>query len=235
MSTRGAYGFRKDGKDRITYSHSDSYPSGLGVALMGYCRSHTREQMAAACDRIVLVDEGGRPTSRQIEDHLDLADVSVRDQSVEDFYCLLRDAQGRLEVYDDAKHYLMADGTACMAESFWTEWAYVIDLDEGTFEVYAGMNTDPTAPGRYAALGSDFHASSQTRYLDGRLETTPERTYHGVSLLATYPLSGLPGDPAGWAADVEAMAEASYELRWADLRTEYPDGTVRYGLQEGDR
>lgn len=32
--TRGAVGFRVDGVDKVTYNHSDSYPGGLGAAVL---------------------------------------------------------------------------------------------------------------------------------------------------------------------------------------------------------
>jgi len=33
MGTRGAYGFRKNGIDKVTYNHFDSYPEQLGESL----------------------------------------------------------------------------------------------------------------------------------------------------------------------------------------------------------
>lgn len=41
MSTRGAYGFRIDGQDKITYNHFDSYPDSLGVNLLQWMAGHS--------------------------------------------------------------------------------------------------------------------------------------------------------------------------------------------------
>ena len=41
MSTRGAYGFYKNGVDKITYNHYDSYFSGLGEEIVNFCRNTT--------------------------------------------------------------------------------------------------------------------------------------------------------------------------------------------------
>jgi len=37
MSTRGAYGFRHNGIDKVTYNHCDCYPSGLGKSVTLFC------------------------------------------------------------------------------------------------------------------------------------------------------------------------------------------------------
>ncbi len=39
MGTRGAVGFVLDEKEKITYNHFDSYPSGLGCDVLNYLNS----------------------------------------------------------------------------------------------------------------------------------------------------------------------------------------------------
>ena len=36
MGTRGLWGFRKDGKDKLTYNHFDSYPDCLGHTIVEF-------------------------------------------------------------------------------------------------------------------------------------------------------------------------------------------------------
>lgn len=55
MSTRGAWGFRKDEQDKVTFNHWDSYPSGLGESVLAFCQAHSREELTAIADAIVLV------------------------------------------------------------------------------------------------------------------------------------------------------------------------------------
>lgn len=45
MSTRGLYGFRKDGIDKCTYNHSDSYPEQLGRRILTFCKNNTAENL----------------------------------------------------------------------------------------------------------------------------------------------------------------------------------------------
>lgn len=43
MGTRGAYGFYKDGQNKLTYNHFDSYPEGLGNTVVDFCRATMRK------------------------------------------------------------------------------------------------------------------------------------------------------------------------------------------------
>jgi hypothetical protein len=56
MSTNGNWGFRKDGVEKITYQHYDSYPSGLGddVVIMIKCSLENLDEMF---DRIKITDD----------------------------------------------------------------------------------------------------------------------------------------------------------------------------------
>ena len=38
MGTRGLYGFRKNGVDKVTYNHWDSYPDGLGKQILRFIK-----------------------------------------------------------------------------------------------------------------------------------------------------------------------------------------------------
>lgn len=241
MGTQAIYGFRKDGRDKLTVMNNSGYPSYFGAEILSYLRPRTLDRLRETCDRIVLIPEGSRPTPQQIVDHLALArledplGVSVGEAAIDAAYNLLREAQGDLSVYEpEAGFYLMEDYGPAMRDSFWTDWAYVINLDSGQLEIYLGHNTVPSGPGRYAATGSPTWTSepSQLRHLDGSVEYFPEKRYYGMALLAEYPLSALPGDAAGWAATLEGMADVSYRLRWEDSYVEYPDGRRVYGVQD---
>ena len=156
MGTRGAYGFHVNGKDKVTYNHFDSYPSGLGADVVRFIQETDDAELERIANKIVLVDEGGRPTGRQVVQCSDAGTVNlgVSEQSLEDWYCLLRNAQGDLNVYKGDLPY-MIDSASFLSDSLFCEWAYIINLDTEELEVYEGFNKRPDAPGRYANTETD--------------------------------------------------------------------------------
>lgn len=58
MSTRGAYGFYKEGVNKIIYNHFDSYPSGLGNDIIDYLSSKSLEDLNSDFQNIVLIGDG---------------------------------------------------------------------------------------------------------------------------------------------------------------------------------
>ena len=67
MSTRGLYGFRKNGIDKCTYNHSDSYPEWLGREVLEFCATNNIDKLSRLFDNIEMVSEDSTPTKKQIE------------------------------------------------------------------------------------------------------------------------------------------------------------------------
>ena len=153
MGTRGAYGFHKGGVDKIAYNHWDSYPTGLGADVAAFVCQHTDEEMATIFDRIVIVDTKEKPTSDQIAECMPFFDGNVSEQTPEDWYCLLRKAQGNLEAYAGGLRYMIGQADF-LKDSLFCEWGYVINLDKGVLEVYRGFQKAPSK-NRYHTNGDD--------------------------------------------------------------------------------
>lgn len=167
MGTRGVLGFRYQDTDKVMYNHWDSYPSGLGTDVIDIIRTYNDEQLAGTASRITLIDENVKPTPDLIERYAEFTDLGVSEQSTDDWYCLLRRAQGKLAPYIDGRVDHIEDSADFLLNSLFCEWAYILNCDTRELEVYKGFNNNPAAPGRYAALG--------------------EGNYVGVALISTMP------------------------------------------------
>jgi hypothetical protein len=148
MSTRGAIGFVANGKWYVTYNHSDSYPSELGMNVLEFCKSVTDwNGLKERVTHITLVDENSPVPPDLLEKYscygvTHFCGVSVNGGREDDWYNLLRDLRhGRIlyEIYvGNVEH--MLDNHMFLAESLFCEWAYIIDLDEMVLHVYKGLN-----------------------------------------------------------------------------------------------
>lgn len=155
MSTSGLYGIRKNGVDKCTYNHCDSYPNWLGKGIATFCANNSIEDLERFFDNIVLVDENSEPTNEQIDDckAAGYVNLDVSEQSIDDWYCLLRELQGNFEAYqkcidDDSKVY-MTDGINFIRDSVFCEYAYIINLDDKVLEFYIGVQREPQDGNRY--------------------------------------------------------------------------------------
>lgn len=149
MGTRGCYGFEINGKKKVMYNHYDSYPEGLGHDIIYQIKDTInldkidlyRQRVA----KIVLVDENKKPSPRLIEKYRDKSDTSVSTGSLEDWYCLLRKAQGDLTLYlrGEVKHMIDCSGAFKKPKKdeygTWTEYAYVINFDTLQLDFYIAI------------------------------------------------------------------------------------------------
>lgn len=55
MGTRGILGFITVGVRKGTYNHFDSYPSGLGDAIIKFILTHTDEELEQMVERVAQV------------------------------------------------------------------------------------------------------------------------------------------------------------------------------------
>lgn len=151
MGTRGAYGFRIDGKDKLTYNHLDSYPTGLGVAIakgLKQLLSRNKRNLAEDVRAIRLVSRDDEPTEEDKHMLQQYANLSVSSGSTNNWYCLLREMQSNIEAHVECG--IMIDSNEFVYDSLFCEWAYVVNIDTRVLEIYRGFNKDSTANGRYA-------------------------------------------------------------------------------------
>lgn len=154
MGTRGLYGFRKNGVDKTTYNHYDSYPNCLGHTIVEFCKTTSIEEMHEIFDGIIMVDEYTTPTQTQVTECIEYYDGNVSVGSPEDWYCLLREAQGNPNVYKHGLKY-MIDNSGFIKNSLFCEYAYIVNLDTNCLEFWVGFQKEPDYDNRYGTETSD--------------------------------------------------------------------------------
>ena len=193
MGTRGAIGFRYEDQDYITYNHFDSYPSYLAVRICEQIEQMhiegganwlkdikgNKNTLKARVRNIKLVNNDDKPSNEDIKALIDYADESVSTGNLRDFYVLTRNMQG--DLLANLKTGYMIDNENFLGDSLFCEWAYIINLDSDSLEVYKGFNHNPDAAGRYASLCEDD--------ADYGLEK-----YYGVELIKTISLTEIAED-----------------------------------------
>lgn len=187
MGTRGAFGVRIDGQDKLMYNHFDSYPSGLGTEIVDYIQAGlvkggNIEQLKTWARNLKLIDKDIPPTQEDIERLAEYTDLGVSGQSTSDWYCLTRKMQGDLQACLKAGYMLPANDF--VNDSLFCEYAYIINLDDETLECYKGFQREPHQLGRYATnqLGKEYD------YRKG--SGSPD--YYPVALVGTFPLTAIP-------------------------------------------
>ena len=174
MSTRGFVTFVIDGAEKTAYNHSDSYPDGLGLAMLEWLRQAAADEATAIRARdLRVVDPESKPSPGDIERLKGFANAGVGTQSLDDWYVLLRETQGEPALMLEAG--VIGDAREFPRDSLFAEWGYVADFDAGRFEVYRGFQRLRHHAGRFA-------------------DRAPENGYYPVMLVAGWPFDALPSD-----------------------------------------
>ncbi len=195
MGTRGAYGFRTGRTDKVSYNHGDSYPSWLGKEILDFIRKETLASLTEKANRITLVDQDKKPTKAQINACSNWANTNVGNQKIEDWYCLLRDAQGNLDAFNEGLDF-MIDSKSFLLDSLFCEYAYIINVSTQELEFYRGFNkSKKTNKGRYASKTLDERGG-----------------YYGVTLVEKYPLSDIIGKGPEISKQISQMMEDSVKV-----------------------
>jgi hypothetical protein len=175
MGTRGLTAVLVDGAYRIAqYGQWDHYPDGQGVtvldflhgmdepkfrAALGRCRWITEDEVKAMWTAIgVSTDGDGWVTSEQ----------SARFHAQPKARLLTRNHGAKVLslVAESDGENLLQNSIDFAGDSLMCEYAYVIDLDKRTFEVFKGFNEGPLEAGeRFATAPLDGNGYQQVRLM----------------------------------------------------------------------
>jgi hypothetical protein len=148
MSTRGFIGMRRNGEVRVTYNHSDSYPSWLGSKTLEYIRRADVEADAEKFFALPIVDEHTGPTPEQAADLKARGFWAGVSDSL-DWYAHLRETQGDIPSMIASGYLLTMPNAVLTTKDIFIEWGYVIDVDAKELVVYEGQDSGPAVVARY--------------------------------------------------------------------------------------
>lgn len=157
MSTRGLYGFRFKGVDKITYNAFDSDPGTLGYNFMIFCSHKGIEGLKSFFEAVILVNNEVPPTLEQVKyckkNGWFEEQVYTESSSPEqDWKCLLYKLQGDFAKYDSLlaqnEKIYMLDNISFIRDSE-CDFAYIVNLDEEILEYYIGWQENPDSNNRY--------------------------------------------------------------------------------------
>lgn len=153
MGTRNLTAVMVDGEYKVAqYGQWDGYPNGIGVEILAFLHEITKDASSLekfttyirGCTLIseeaikaAWVEAGADPNS----DFVDFeTSMKMREMHPE----IHRDTSWRVlqQIFDQGPLQLQSD-IGFAKDSLFCEWAYVIDLDKQTFEVYKGFNQAP--------------------------------------------------------------------------------------------
>ena len=173
MGTRNLTMVQVDGVLKVAqYGQWDGYPGGNGTVVLDFLRGLSREGEAQFADK-VRACHWVTPLERErlCEESFGMHPSMTRDTGA-----------GILAVIMASDGVPLFDQTGFAKDSLFCEWAYCVNLDDRTLEVYTGSNTSPVPEGQRF---SDMEPNAAGVY------NGTER-YYPITLLKTYSFDELP-------------------------------------------
>ena len=206
MGTRNLTAVFLNGEYKVAqYGQWDGYPDGQGITCLHFLRDKcdmprfreavSRSSFMTSEELNALLTEYGMKEDGMIS-------YDDYDRFNRDYPELSRDSGGKiLEIIQNSPDGVrLRNNITFAADSIFCEWAWVVDLDKGTFEGYKGFNHTPLAEDdRFFFLAEH---EDEKDYGGGMA--------HGVKLAAKWNLDNLPSDAeflAAFQSDEEDEAE----------------------------
>ena len=191
MGTRNLTIVFMDGQYRVAqYGQWDGYPEGQGLTCLRFIRDQMNEKdFREALSYIKYIDAD--KLQRMWLDYGMDADGSIpvknADRFRQTFPEFSRDTGAEILSMiqnNEITSNCLEDSLTFAADSLFCEWAYVVDFDKRTFEVYKGFNKIP------------LEKSDRFYFLRGYEsgDMYSGRRYHGVKLAKEFSLDNLPED-----------------------------------------
>ena len=151
MSTRGLYGFRKNGQDKLIYNHWDSYPEGLGIDYTHFIQDLMRESkdgLDRFFDLLWLVDGSLTDSDREYIRKYNLGEPKAKTWG-EGIWNLTGNWKKYLDMFRQGATIPMRASNNFILDSLFCEYAYIMNLDTEVLEYWIGFQRFPQPGNRY--------------------------------------------------------------------------------------
>lgn len=161
MGTRNLTVVVSEGQTRVAqYGQFDGYIEGQGVTCLEFLRdkmNSTFKEKLLQCSWITDEEYDNYMVECGAKADAEWVSIEVSDRFKERYFHLHRDcASNVLELIQNSSTGLqLQDAVNFAADPVFCEWAYVIDLDKNTFEVYTSNDEELTKNDRFYYLTKD--------------------------------------------------------------------------------
>lgn len=203
MGTRNLTCVVADGEYRIAqYGQWDGYPSGQGLTILRFLKEEGNlAKLREALPKLRFLDAEGRDKAFMEEYNNNAPEWSsdpdnrTPEQKAWFERFISRNLGGEILTNvanaDDYTEVVLRNSVGFAGDSLFCKYAYVVDLDKNTFEVYEGFNSEPITEGRFISGDETLEAA------DG---------YEPVKMIQFYFLDALPSEE-GFLQDLEPSDE----------------------------
>ncbi len=174
------------------YGQWDGYPSGQGLTILNFLSKTNKEKFKKRISKMRwMTKEEADAVDKEAEKLSDLEwEIKypyLSRNTGGDILELITDGEitintgfGEKRILKGVEVKFLSDNTSFAADSLFCEYAYVIDLQKNTFEIYEGFQKEPLTP------EDRFFALTET------VERRADDQYYPVKLVKTYSLDALP-------------------------------------------
>ena len=166
------------------YGQWDGYPSGQGTTALNFLKTKSLKKFKKKLELVRFATKEDEADLQKFMESIGVTDGWMdMDQSGkfhQAYPLLTRDngAEILTLIQNNKEPVFLTDSRDFAKDSLFCEWAYVIDLDKETFEVYSGFNETP--------LGEDerFYTA----------EVLEEGKHYPIRLVKSFSLNDLPSE-----------------------------------------
>lgn len=187
MGTRNLTMVIKDHETKVAqYGQWDGYPEGQGLTILSFLQEPSNiEKLQEILPKLRFENEKDCQVKGEFLKSIHSIDGWMNMEQVEQFYKqyplhnrnLGGEILSKLLEHSEQSEIVLVNEEAFASDSMFCEWAYVVDLDKNTFEVYKGWNQSGiTTKDRF------FHLNDK------------KSQYRPVKILKSFSLDRLPNE-----------------------------------------